>query len=80
MLKTGSFEYKPLYTLPEVARILGTNDAYVQNLRKAGLIRCLRIGHYKVRYEELERFLSDYENKDTTDPFNVKELPYGKSI
>lgn len=65
---------KPLYTLPEVARIFGTNEAYVQNLRKAGLIKCLQLGRYKVRAEELERFLKENEGMDIRDPFNVKPI------
>ena len=74
MRTTGTLEYKPLYTLPEVVRLFGTNEAYVQNLRKAGLIKCLQLGKYKVRVEELERFLRDNEGKDVRDPFNIKEL------
>ena len=70
---------KPLYTLPEVAELFGTNEAYVQNLRKAGLIRCLQLGRYKVRAEELERFLRENEGKDLRDPFNVKDIAIEKA-
>lgn len=77
MRTTGTLEYKPLYTLPEVARLLGTNDDYVQKLRKSGLLKCLQLGFYKVRREELERFLRENEGKDLRDPFNVKEIDHG---
>lgn len=67
-------EEKLIYTMPEVAKILGTNEAYVQNLRKAGLIRCLQLGRYKVRREELIRFLRDNEGMDLRDPYHVKPI------
>ena len=65
---------KMLYTLREVAQIIGSNEAYVQNLRKAGLIKCIQLGRYKVRHEELERFLKENEGKDLRDPFNVRPI------
>jgi excisionase family DNA binding protein len=63
-----------LYTVKETAEILKCNVDYVHKLRKAGLIRFMKLGSYKVRKEELERFLADVEGKDITDPFNVKGL------
>lgn len=65
---------KMLYTLREVAQLIGSNEAYVQNLRKAGLIKCIQLGRYKVRHEELERFLRDNEGMDLRDPFNVRPI------
>lgn len=65
---------KMLYTLREVAQIIGSNEPYVQNLRKAGLLKCIQLGRYKVRHEELERFLRENEGMDLRDPFNVKPI------
>lgn len=63
-----------IYTMDEVATILRCTNSYVQNLRKAGLIKCLNLGCYKVRKEELERFLRDNEGMDLRDPFNVRPI------
>ena len=62
------------YTIPEVAKLLGTNEAYVQNLRKSGLLKCLQLGRYKVRAEELERFLRENEGMDLRDPYHIKAI------
>lgn len=63
-----------LYTVKEVAVLLKTNVDYVHKLRKSGLLPFLKIGQYKVRKQALENFLQEYEGKDLTDPFEVKEL------
>ena len=63
-----------LYTAKEVAALLKTNVDYVHRLRKSGLLPFLKLGQYKVRKQALERFLFEYEGKDLTDPFSVKEL------
>ena len=68
-----------LYTMSEASKILKVNRATVDRLRKAGLIRCLKLGSWKVRGEELERFLRDSEGKDITDPFNVKDIAIEKA-
>ena len=65
-----------LLNVKEVAAVLKTNVDYVHRLRKAGLLPFLKIGQYKVRKQALERFLSEYEGHDLTDPFSVKELKY----
>ena len=65
-----------LYTVKEVAELLKTNVDYVHKLSKSGLLPILKIGQYKVRAESLYIFLEQYEGKDLTDPFNVKELDY----
>lgn len=63
-----------LYTVPEVAKLLKVNQGTVHEYRKAGLIRFMKLGSYKVRAEELKRFLVECEGKDLTDPQNVKDL------
>ena len=63
-----------LYTVKEVAQLLKTNIDYVHKLRKSRLLPFLKIGQYKVRKQSLGLFLEQYEGKDLTDPFDVKEL------
>ena len=63
-----------LYTVPEVAKLIKTNPAYVYELIKTGLLPVLKLGSYKVRKVSLEEFLAKYEGKDLTDPTNIKDL------
>ena len=63
-----------LYTVKEVSEILKCNTDYVHKLRKAGLLKFMKLGSFKVRKEELERFLSDAEGYDLTNPDEVIEL------
>lgn len=63
-----------VYTIKETAEILKCNVDYVHRLRKAGLIRFMKLGSFKVRKTELERFLADAEGFDLTNPEKVVEL------
>lgn len=63
-----------VYTLQEVADLLKTGINYVQELRKSGLLKCIKIGHYKVTETTLKQFLAKYDGMDITDPRNPKEL------
>ena len=63
-----------LYTVKEVSEILKCNTDYVHKLRKAGLLKFMKLGSFKVRKEELERFLSEAEGYDLTNPYEVIEL------
>jgi len=63
-----------LYTVPEVAKLLKVNADYVHKLRKAGLLKFLKLGQFKVRKEDLDEFLANNVGKDLTDPFNIKDL------
>lgn len=63
-----------LYTMKEVSEILKCNVDYVHRLRKAGLLKCMKLGSYKVRKSELERFLAEFEGYDLTNPEQVVEL------
>ena len=65
-----------LYTAKEVAQLLKTNVDYVHKLRKSGLLPFLKLGQYKVRKQAIIDFLSRYDGKDLTNPFDVKELDY----
>lgn len=64
-----------LLTVAEVSKLLKCNVDFVYKLNKAGLLRFMKLGNLKCRRESLEEFLSKYDCKDVTDPFNVKELP-----
>lgn len=64
-----------LYTVPEVAKLLKMNPTSIHNLRKAGLIRFMKLGSYKVRAEELDRFLKACEGKDLSNPYDIVNLP-----
>ena len=63
-----------LYTVPEVAAILKTNVDYVYKLRKAGLIRFMKIGRWKCRKSTLEAFLEKYDGYDISDPFDIRQV------
>ena len=65
---------KLLYTVKEVSELLHTNQAYVYSLIKAGLLPVLKLGSYKVRKESLNRFLSEFEGKDLTNPNEVSSI------
>lgn len=71
-MKGVSLNDNILYTVKEVAALLKTNVDYVHKLRKAGLLPFLKLGQYKVRKEALADFLSRYEGKDLTNPFQIK--------
>lgn len=66
-----------VYTVKEVAGILKTNVDYVHKLRKAGLLKFMKLGCFKCRKTSLEEFLNKYDGKDLTDPFNVREMGDG---
>ena len=74
-----NLEDNMLFTVEEVADILKTNIDYVHKLRKAGVLPFLKIGRYKVRREALVNFLLEYEGKDISNPFQIKELYNGES-
>lgn len=65
---------KMLFTVAEVAKIIKTNEDYVHRLRRAGILKFMKLGSFKVRKETLEQFLKKYEGYDVTDPFNIKQL------
>ena len=66
-----------LYTVPEVAKLIKTNPAYVYQLIKADLIPVLKLGSYKIRRTSLLDFLEKYEGQDLTNPKEVKEIEKG---
>lgn len=60
-----------LYTVSEVANLLKCNPNYVHKLRKTGLLKFMKLGNYKCRAVELDRFLAEAEGKDLTDPEHI---------
>lgn len=67
-----------VYTVPEVAKILKTNTDYVYNLQRAGLLKFIKLGRWKVRKQTLEEFLAKYDGYDLTNPFDVRECERGE--
>ena len=63
-----------LLTILEVSKVLKVNVAFVHKLRKAGLLKCLYCGSYKVRKATLLKFMADYDGKDLRDLNNIKDL------
>ena len=53
-----------LFTVPEGAAILGVNENMVHDLRKAGLLKAMKLGRYKIRKSTLEAFLVQYDGQD----------------
>lgn len=74
VLKKNEKNEERLYTVKEISKIFKSNVDYVHKLRKAGLLKFMKLGEFKCRKEELMRFLEWAEGKDLTDPFNVVEL------
>lgn len=73
-MKDVSHTEDMLFTIKEVSQILKTNVDYIHKLRKAKVLPFLKLGQYKVRKEALSTFLEQYEGKDITNPFDIKEL------
>lgn len=63
-----------LYTVPELAELLKVSTSTIHQYRKSGLMRFMKLGRWKARRVEVERFLEWSEGKDLTDPFEVREL------
>lgn len=59
-----------LYTVAETADILKCGTNYVYKLINTGQLKCLKLGHLKIRRSTLEEFLKQYEGYDLTDPTN----------
>jgi len=65
---------KILYTVKEVSELLHTNTTYVYTLIKTGLLPVMKLGSYKIKKDSLNKFLSDCEGKDLTDPNNISNI------
>lgn len=67
-------EDKMLYTVKEVATVLGVNVHMVYELIKKGLLPAIKLGSIKVRKQSLESFLEKYEGMNLTNLDNICEL------
>ncbi len=63
-----------VYTMAEAAKILRINVSKMHELRRAGLVKCFKLGQYKVSEVELNRFIDESTGKDVSDPWNVVDL------
>lgn len=63
-----------LYTVSEVSKLIKTNQNFVYELIKEGLLPVLKLGSYKVRRTALIEFLEKYEGKDLSDLKNIRPL------
>lgn len=63
-----------LYTVPEVAKLIKTNNQYVYRLIKLGLLPALKLGSLKVRCVSLLEFLERFEGKDLSDLNKIIDL------
>lgn len=63
-------EYKPLYTIKEVAEILGTDVARVYEFTNNGHLPYILLGGGKqsrrVKGADLEKFINDYPTEQVT--------------
>lgn len=66
-------ETKKLYTVPEVAEILGVHETKVHQLRNAGLLPFMKLGRFKLRAEALDRFLASMEGMDVDEIISEEE-------
>lgn len=63
-----------IYSVKEVAEMLKVNINTVHKFRKSGLLKCIKIGSFKIRESSLSAFLEKYDGMDISDPENVREL------
>ena len=53
-----------LYTIKEVSKLLKCNVNRVHELRKSGLLKCLKLGSWKVTEASLDDFIRKYDGQD----------------
>lgn len=53
-----------IYTIKEVSKILKCNVNRVHELRKSGLLKCLKLGSWKVTETSLDDFIRKYDGRD----------------
>lgn len=63
-----------LLTVREVADVLRTNPDTVRDLMARGHIKYMKLGYYKIRRAELDRFIRDAEGMDFSDLRNPRPL------
>ena len=63
-------QYKPLYTVPEVAKVLRVSSNAVYELINEGKLPYLLLGSKKVRGSDLERFIEKYPTEEVITQWN----------
>lgn len=63
-----------IYTVPEVATLLKTDEPTVRKLISKKVLLGLKLGRLKVTRIELLRFLKENAGKDLSDLDNIKDL------
>lgn len=53
-------EYKPLYTVQQVATVLMTNRHFVMAEIREGRLPALKLGRWKVRGADLKEYIESY--------------------
>ena len=67
-----------LITVPEFAKVIGSNPNKAYDIVKAKLIPVLILGKVKIRQKAVEEFLIKYEGYDLTDLSNIKPIDLTK--
>ena len=68
----GVIDNIKLYTVPEVAKILGVNKGSVYSLIHKGVLTAIKFGRYKVPEFAIANFLQAYNGYDLTDLDNIQ--------
>lgn len=63
-----------LYTVKETSELLKTNQNYVYELIRRGLLPALKLGSLKIRRISLLNFLKENEGKDLSNLDNIIDL------
>lgn len=63
-----------LFTIPKVAKMLGTSKTTVRDLVKSGHLVPIKVGELKFSLSEIERFIRDGQGVDYSDPENPKPV------
>lgn len=61
-----------VYTVCEVAKILGVNKNCIYNLINTGVIKTMKLGRRKITLNSLIEFLENYDGYDLTNLSNIK--------
>lgn len=57
-------EYKPIYTVKETAKVLCVGVNKVYDLIHSKDLPAMKLGEYKIRGTDLERFINEYPNAE----------------
>ena len=63
-----------LLSVEETAAVLDTTVERVYALKKAGLLKFMKLGRLKCRQKTLEAFMEEYEGYDLNDLSDIKAL------